>query len=48
MEMFIVIAVCMLLMGRGECKGGGGNATSVGADKIKEALVKAMRASEKK
>ena len=46
--MFIMIVVCMLLMGRGECRKDGGNATSVGSDKIKEARVKAMRASEKK
>ena len=48
MEMFIVIFICMLLIGIGECKGGGGNATSVGSDKIKEARIKAMRALEKK
>ena len=48
MEMFIVIVVCFLLIGIDGIGGGGGHATIVDPDQLKEARIKALKAKQKK
>nr|DAR86852.1 MAG TPA: hypothetical protein [Caudoviricetes sp.] len=48
MEVFIVIVACLLLIGIGGCGGGGGHATIVDPDKLKEARIEALKAKKKK
>ena len=48
MEIFIVIAVCFLLIGIGGSGGGGGHTTIVDPDQLQEARIKAFKAKQKK